>query len=124
MSTGDESRPLSDDGWEPDEDDEDWDEDEDTLRSAAAEPAPELFEAGFLPRDPGLDPPDLISGPAGGFAGGGVMDAAPPCSTLAGFAEDVTGLSGRCPGASDDELVGVLRAWDDSNRGLRSENWR
>ena len=79
MSTGDESRPLSDDGWEPDEDDEDWDEDEDTLRSAAAEPAPELFEAGFLPRDPGFDPPDLISGPAGGFAGGGVMDAAPIC---------------------------------------------
>ncbi len=33
MSTGDESRPLSDDGWEPDEDDEDWDEDGGTFRS-------------------------------------------------------------------------------------------
>ncbi len=117
MSTGDESRPLSDDGWEPDEDDEDWDEGGDTFGSAAAGPLPELFEAGFLPRDPGLDPPDLISGPAGGFAGGGVMDTAPPCSTLAGFAEEVTGLSGRCAGASDDELVGVLRAWG------RLESW-
>ena len=117
MSTGDEPRPLSDDGWEPDEDDEDWDEDGGTFGSAAAGPVPELFEAGFLPRDPGLDPPDLISGPAGGFAAGGVMDAAPPCSTLAGFAEEVPGLSGRCPGASDDELVGVLRAWG------RLESW-
>jgi hypothetical protein len=117
MSPSDESWPLSDDGWEPDEDDEVWDEDGDTFGSAAAEPVPELFEAGFLPRAPGLDPPDLISGPAGGFAGGGVMDAAPPCSTLAGFAEEVTGLSGRCAGASDDELVGVLRAWG------RLESW-
>jgi len=117
MSAGDESPPLSDDGWEPDRDDEDWDEDGDTFGSAAAEPGPELFEAGFLPRDPGLDPPDLISGPAGGFAAGGVMDGAPPCSTLAGFAEEVTGLSGRCAGASDDELVGVLRAWG------RLESW-
>jgi len=113
---GDESWALGDDDWEPDEDDEDWDEDGDTFGSAAAEPVPELLEAGFLPRDPGLDPPDLISG-NGGFAGGGVMDAAPPCSTLAGFAEEVTGLSGRCAGASDDELVGVLRAWG------RLESW-
>ena len=45
-----------------DEDDEDWDEDGDALGSAAAGPVPELFEAGFLPRDPGLDPPDLIFG--------------------------------------------------------------
>ncbi len=117
MSTGDEFWALSDDGWEPDEDDEDWDDDGDTFGSAAAETVPELFEAGFLPREPGLDPPDLVSGPAGGFAGGGVMDAAPPCSTLAGFAEEVTGLSGRCAGASDDELVGVLRAWG------RLESW-
>ena len=46
MSAGDESPPLSDDGWEPDRDDEDWDEDGDTFGSAAAEPGPELFEAG------------------------------------------------------------------------------
>ena len=45
------------------------------------------------------------------------MDAAPPCSTLAGFAEEVTGHSGRCAGASDDELIGVLRAWG------RLESW-
>ena len=121
MPGDDEAWALSDDGWEPGEDDEDWaedrGEDRDTSGSAAAEPVPELFEAGFLPRDPGLDPPDLVSGPAGGFAGGGVMDTAPPCSTLAGFAEEVTGLSGRCAGASDDELVGVLRAWG------RLESW-
>jgi hypothetical protein len=30
---------------------------------------------------------------------------------VAGFAEEVTGPDGRCAGASDDELIGVLRAW-------------
>ncbi len=123
MPAGDESWALADDGWEPDkngdwdEDDEHWDKDGSTSGSASAGPGPELFGAGFLPRDRGLDPPDLMSGPAGGFAGGGVFDAAPPGSTLAGFAEEVTGLSGRCAGASDDELVGVLRAWG------RLESW-
>ncbi len=123
MPAGDEPRALSDDGWEPDnsdewdEDDEHWDEDGGTSGSAATGPGPELFGAGFLPRDPGLDPPDLICGPGGGFAGGGVFDAAPPGSTLAGFAEEVTGPSGWCAGTSDDELVGVLRAWG------RLESW-
>ena len=123
MPAGDEPWALSDDGWEPDNND-DWDEegehcDEDggTSGSAATGPGPELFDAGFLPRDPGLDPPELICGPAGGFAGGGVFDAAPPGSTLAGFADEVTGWSGRCAGASDDELIGVLRAWG------RLESW-
>jgi hypothetical protein len=40
-----------------------------------------------------------------------------PGVPLAGFAEDVTGPGGRCTGASDDELIGVLRAWD------RLESW-
>ena len=46
-----------------------------------------------------------------------MFDAAPPGSTLAGFADEVTGWSGRCAGASDDELIGVLRAWG------RVESW-
>ena len=123
MPAGDEPWALSDDGWEPDNNDdwdeegEHWDEDGGTSGSAATGPGPELFDAGFLPRDPGLDPPELICGPAGGFAGGGVFDAAPPGSTLAGFADEVTGWSGRCAGASDDELIGVLRAWG------RLESW-
>ena len=78
----------------------------------------EALEAGFLPRD--VSPsgvPALAAGPAGGFASGNELDTMVPCTTLAGFADDVTGLDGRCDRASDDQLIGVLRAWD------RLESW-
>jgi Domain of unknown function (DUF222) len=85
---------------------------------SAVEAAPEVLEAGFLPRDvspPGLSA--LAAGPAAGFASSNELDTMSPCVTLTGFADDVTGPDGRCDGASDDQLIGVLRAWD------RLESW-
>ncbi len=79
---------------------------------------PEVLDAGFLSRD--VPPPalsGLAAGPAAGFAAGNELDVMLPGVTLAGFAEDVTGPGGRCAAASDDQLVGVLRAWD------RLESW-
>jgi hypothetical protein len=80
-------------------------------RGAAA--VPEVFEAGFLPRD-GFRPAvaALAAGPRGGFGSGGGLDTALPGVALAAFTEEVTGPDGRCAGTSDDELIGVLRAWD------------
>jgi len=52
----------------------------------------------------------LRDGPGGaaGFAEGGVLDGLAPGVALAGFAEDAhAGLAG----LTDDELIGVLRAW-------------
>jgi Domain of unknown function (DUF222) len=74
-----------------------------------AERAPEAWEAGFLSRDVRAAHPS--PGPAGGFASGGVLDIAPPDPVVAAFADEVTGPDGRCAGTTDDELIGVLRAW-------------
>jgi len=109
--------------------DEDWDPDapglddvDDSLSAEGpwreTEAVPEVLEAGFLPRDvapSGLSP--LADGPAAGFGSGHELDTMLSCVTLAGFADDVTGAEGRCSGASDDQLIGVLRAWD------RLESW-
>jgi Domain of unknown function (DUF222) len=78
-------------------------------REAEQAPAPEAWGAGFLPREVRAAHPS--PGPAGGFASGGPLDAAPPDPVVAAFAEDVTGPGGRCAGTTDDELIGVLRAW-------------
>ncbi len=45
------------------------------------------------------------------FASGGLFDDAPGCPALAAFADDAAGPDDRFAGASDDELLGVLRAW-------------
>ena len=58
----------------------------------AAQAVPEVWDAGFLPRD--VAPPalsGLAAGPAGGFAAGNELDVMLPGVALAGFAEDVTG---------------------------------
>ncbi len=52
------------------------------------------------------------AGPAGAFASGMALDAAPGGVELALFAADAAGLDDRYPGASDDELVGAICAWD------------
>jgi hypothetical protein len=44
-----------------------------------------------------------------GFAAGGVLDTLPPGQVLAGFAADA--VAAGFAGLSDDELVGVVRAW-------------
>src|ERR1700733_14829059 len=52
------------------------------------------------------------AGPAGAFATGMVLDAAPGGVELALFAADAAGTDDRYEGASDDELVGAICAWD------------
>ncbi len=45
------------------------------------------------------------------FASDGGRDALVPSARLARLADEVSGPERRCPGATDDELVGLLRAW-------------
>ncbi|MGH3258266.1 MAG: DUF222 domain-containing protein, partial [Streptosporangiaceae bacterium] len=52
------------------------------------------------------------AGPAGAFATGMILDAAPGGVELALFAADAAGAGDRYPGATDDELVGAICAWD------------
>src|SRR6185437_8284807 len=77
--------------------------------------------------DPGPDArsgrdPDLGGGAAGtlpggrdgrlaAFAGGGAGDRFPPGGWLAMTIDDLSGPGRRCPGASDDELAGLLGRW-------------
>jgi len=56
--------------------------------------------------------PGEYPGPAGAFATGMILDAAPGGVELALFAADAAGPADRYPGASDDELVGAICAWD------------
>jgi hypothetical protein len=72
-----------------------------------------------LAPDPWSDPPEdadadrigaVPISPAGArFGGGGVLDGLEPGAALAGFAQDA--VAGGLSQLSDDELVGVLRAW-------------
>src|SRR5579863_5256703 len=56
--------------------------------------------------------PGEYPGPAGAFATGMILDAAPGGVELALFAADAAGTGDRYPGVSDDELVGTICAWD------------
>jgi hypothetical protein len=49
---------------------------------------------------------------AAGFASGKALDVARGCPVLAQFAEEAAGEDDRFPGASDDELLGVICGWD------------
>jgi hypothetical protein len=49
---------------------------------------------------------------ASGFASGKPLDVAAGCLVLGQFAEEAAGQDDRYPGASDDELLGVICAWD------------
>ncbi len=55
--------------------------------------------------------PGEYTSPAAGFASGKPLDVAPGCATLGSFLEDTAG-DDRYAGASDDELQGVICAWD------------
>ena len=46
-----------------------------------------------------------------GFAPGGEWDTCPPSAELAQVLESVSGADWRCPGATDDEMVGMVRRW-------------
>ena len=56
--------------------------------------------------------PGVSASRASGFASGKPLDTAPGCVTLAQFAEEAAGDGDRYPGASDDELLGAIAAWD------------
>ena len=56
--------------------------------------------------------PGVYASRASGFASGKPLDTAPGCLTLGQFAEVAAGDDDRYPGASDDELAGVICAWD------------
>jgi hypothetical protein len=56
--------------------------------------------------------PGEFAGPAAGFGSGRELDTAPGCAVLALFAQDAAGEDDRYPGASEDELVGAICAWD------------
>jgi hypothetical protein len=56
--------------------------------------------------------PGEYASPAAGFAAGQPLDTAPGCATLASFLEGAVGDGDRYAGAMDDELQGVVCAWD------------
>jgi hypothetical protein len=60
-------------------------------------------------------PPSTDGAPRGGrlagFAAGGEWDTCPPSAELAAVLESVSGTGWRCPGATDDELAGIVRRW-------------
>lgn len=64
---------------------------------------------GGAPPSPG---PGLPSDPyLPGFASGGQWDACPPSAALAAALEAASGPGWRCPGASREEMFGLLRQW-------------
>ena len=70
--------------------------------------------AGASPdRDPGVPggAPPVRDPRLAGFASDGGRDALVPSGALALAADEVSGPERRCPGATGDELVGLLRAW-------------
>src|SRR4029079_1660869 len=49
---------------------------------------------------------------AAGFGAGMLLDTMPGCGALAGFAAEAAGDDDRYEGACDDEVAGVIAAWD------------
>jgi hypothetical protein len=56
--------------------------------------------------------PGVYVSRASGFASGKPLDVSAGCLVLGQFAEEAAGEDDRYPGASDDELGGVICAWD------------
>jgi hypothetical protein len=90
-------------------DDEEW-----AARLAALgdEDEPPDSELGDPPLPGEVDMAGAREIPWAGFASGALLDAAPGCAALAGFADAAAGDGDAYAGASDDELTGVIRAWD------------
>src|SRR5580698_10037307 len=55
--------------------------------------------------------PGEHASPAAAFGSGLALDIAPGCAVLAEFADAVAGEDDRYPGATDDEIIGVICAW-------------
>src|SRR5271156_1839504 len=67
--------------------------------------SPRAAQLGYQVREEDL-------GSAAGFANGWPLDTGPGCSALMGFAEDAAGDGDSYSGVTDDELTGVICAWD------------
>src|ERR1700733_12556020 len=65
-------------------------------------------EPGSPGDDPATPPPGRL---LPGFTKGGEWDTCPPSATLAAALEAASGAEWRCPGASREEMVGLLRRW-------------
>ena len=87
-------------------------------KEAASAPL-EAADAGYRhgTTTPPGPPPVPPAGPAAGFASRAPLDLALPGVALASFCEEAAGDDGRARAASDDELIGLLRAWQ------RIESW-
>jgi hypothetical protein len=55
--------------------------------------------------------PGEHASPVAAFGSGLALDTAPGCAVLAEFADAVAGEDDRYPGATDDEIIGVICAW-------------
>jgi hypothetical protein len=71
----------------------------------------DILAAGFQPR-----PATATSVSGSGFESGGILDTSEPSASLAGLTDAVT-RDGRLAELADDELIGVIRAWN------RIESW-
>jgi hypothetical protein len=56
--------------------------------------------------------PGEYTSPSAGFATAKPLDVAPGCAALALFAEDAAGQDDCYPGATDDEVLGAICAWN------------
>src|ERR1700689_403722 len=94
------------DSWqEPDLDPEPWPWMSDDPLDLPEPGSPRAAQLGYQVREEDL-------GSAAGVASGGPLDTGPGCSALMGFAEDAAGDDDGYAGATDDELTGVICAWD------------
>src|SRR6202451_4118677 len=94
------------DSWqEPDLDPEPWPWMSDDPLDLPEPGRPRAAQLGYQCREGDL-------GSAAGFASGWPLDTGPGCSALMGFAEDAAGADDSYTGATDDELTGVICAWD------------
>src|SRR5271155_2783807 len=94
------------DSWqEPDLDPEPWPGTSDDPQDLPEPGSPRAAQLGYQVREEDL-------GSAAGFASGWPLDTGPGCSALMGFAEDAAGDDDSYAGVTDDELGGVICAWD------------
>jgi hypothetical protein len=63
---------------------------------------------GYAHRRGAAPVPGVFSGPAAGFGQGMCLDAAVPCSTLSGMADEASGADRTFGAVTDDELMGLM----------------
>src|SRR6202451_4902470 len=94
------------DSWEePDLDPEPWPWMSDDPMDLPEAGSPRAAKLGYQVREEDL-------GSAAGFASGWPLDDGPGCAAPMGFAGDAARVGGSYSGATDDELTGVICAWD------------